>query len=145
MKFTPSVRVLSKGCLARLYDLLQFSSSISRYEASLVVQTVTACNAGFLGLISVSGRSPGEGKGYPLNILAWRIPQTEEPSGPQSRGSQRVEHDWATQTHEYFWLNQSCQICPCLISFSLSRCLQPGRFLIIALPVQLVFYFNHKL
>ena len=27
---------------------------------------VTACNVGDLGLIPVLGRSPGEGKGYPL-------------------------------------------------------------------------------
>ena len=27
------------------------------------------------------------------SILAWRIPQTEEPGGLQSRGSQRVKHD----------------------------------------------------
>ena len=26
------------------------------------------------------------------NILAWRIPWTEEPGGLQSRGSQRVRH-----------------------------------------------------
>ena len=26
-------------------------------------------------------------------ILAWRIPWTEEPGGPQSTGSQRVGHD----------------------------------------------------
>ena len=30
------------------------------------------------------------------NILAWRIPWTEEPGGLQSMGSQRVTHDWAT-------------------------------------------------
>ena len=30
------------------------------------------------------------------SILAWRIPWTEEPGGPQSRGSQRVKHDQAT-------------------------------------------------
>ena len=28
-------------------------------------------------------------------ILAWRIPWTEEPSGLQSMGSQRVRHNWA--------------------------------------------------
>ena len=34
------------------------------------------------------------------SILAWRIPWTEEPGGPQSRGSQRVGHDWArVHTH----------------------------------------------
>ena len=28
-----------------------------------------------------------------FGILAWRIPWTEEPSGLQSMGSQRVRHD----------------------------------------------------
>ena len=28
------------------------------------------------------------------NILAWRIPGTEEPGGLQSIGLQRVRHDW---------------------------------------------------
>ena len=32
------------------------------------------------------------------NILAWRIPWTEEPGGLQSMGSQRVGHDEATNT-----------------------------------------------
>ena len=33
------------------------------------------------------------------SILAWRIPQTEEPGGLQSMGSQRVRHDGATSLH----------------------------------------------
>ena len=35
------------------------------------------------------------------NTLAWRIPWTEEPGGPWSRGSQRVRHDWSdwARTH----------------------------------------------
>ena len=32
------------------------------------------------------------------SILAWRIPWTEEPGGPQSMGSQRVRHNWTTNT-----------------------------------------------
>ena len=32
-------------------------------------------------------------------ILAWRIPWTEEPGGLQAMGSQRVRHDWVTNTH----------------------------------------------
>ena len=32
------------------------------------------------------------------SILAWRIPWTEEPSGLQSMGLQRVRHDSATST-----------------------------------------------
>ena len=31
----------------------------------------------------------GEGMATLSSILAWRIPQTEEPGGPQSTGSQR--------------------------------------------------------
>ena len=27
------------------------------------------------------------------SVLAWRIPWAKEPSGPQSKGSQRVRHD----------------------------------------------------
>ena len=41
------------------------------------------------------------------DILAWRIPWTEEPGGLQSTGSQRVRRDWATslslvKTTKYF-------------------------------------------
>ena len=36
----------------------------------------SACNVGDLGLIPGLGRSPGEGNGYPLHILSWRISQT---------------------------------------------------------------------
>ena len=32
------------------------------------------------------------------SILTWRIPWTEEPGGLQSTGSQRVRHDWVTNT-----------------------------------------------
>ena len=32
------------------------------------------------------------------SILAWRTPGTEEPGGLQPKGSQRVRHDWATDT-----------------------------------------------
>ena len=30
------------------------------------------------------------------SILAWKIPWTEEPGRPQSMGSQRIGHNWAT-------------------------------------------------
>ena len=33
------------------------------------------------------------------SILAWRIPCTEEPGELQFMGSQRVKHDFATNTH----------------------------------------------
>jgi len=39
------------------------------------------------------GRSPEEGNGNPLHILALKIPWMEEPGGLQSMGLQRVRHD----------------------------------------------------
>ena len=36
----------------------------------------SACKVGDLGSIPGLGRSPGEGKGYPSSVLAWRIPWT---------------------------------------------------------------------
>ena len=53
---------------------------------------MSACNAGELGLISGSGRSPGEGNATHSSILAWEIPWMEEPGELQSLGSQRVGH-----------------------------------------------------
>ena len=43
-------------------------------------------NIGDSSLISGSGKSSGEGSGTHSSILAWEIPWTEEPGGPQSMG-----------------------------------------------------------
>ena len=43
-----------------------------------------ACNGRDLCLISELGRSPGEGMATYSNILAWKIPWTEEPGGYSS-------------------------------------------------------------
>ena len=40
------------------------------------------------------------------SILAWRIPQTEEPGGLQFMGLQRVGHDWATSIFTFFHPHQ---------------------------------------
>ena len=45
--------------------------------------------AGDLGLISGSGRSPGEGNATHFSIITWEIPWAEEPDGLQSTGSQK--------------------------------------------------------
>ena len=55
-------------------------------RASLVAQLAKnpPANAGDkrdLGSIPGLGRSPGEGNGNPLSILAWEIPWTEESGG----------------------------------------------------------------
>ena len=59
-----------------------------------------------VGSVPELGRAPGGENGNILNILAWKIPWTEEPSGLQSMGSQRVRHSWATNTH-----TQNGQLC----------------------------------
>ena len=46
----------------------------------------SACNVGDLGSSPELGRSPGEGKGTPCSILAWRIPWTVQLMGSQSVG-----------------------------------------------------------
>ena len=52
----------------------------------------SACNAGAPGPIPGWG-FPGEGNAIHSNILAWKIPWTEETGRLQSMGSQRVGHD----------------------------------------------------
>ena len=45
-----------------------------------------------VGSIPGLGRSPGGGHGNPSSILAWRIPQTEEPNRLQFIQLQRIGH-----------------------------------------------------
>ena len=48
------------------------------------------------------------------STLAWKIPWTEKPGRPQSAGSQRVGHNWATSLHyeysQWKWWNSSWAI-----------------------------------
>ena len=53
----------------------------------------SAYNAGGLGSVSGSERSPGEGHDYPSCMLTWRIPRIEVSGGLQSMGLQRVIHN----------------------------------------------------
>ena len=87
----------------------------------------SACRAGDSGSIPGLGRSPGEGNDYPLSILAWEIPRTEEPGGLQSRG--RKESD-TTEASDHklslpAWSFQSPGWFPCLSveSPTLNSCL----------------------
>ena len=45
------------------------------------------------------------------SILVWRIPRTEEPSGLQSMGSQRVGHDGASEKAHSFAKRGVCSLC----------------------------------
>ena len=41
------------------------------------------------------------------SILPWKILRTEEPGELQSMGSQRVRHNWVTNTHTHIYYNVS--------------------------------------
>ena len=83
----------------RLYSFVHFydwlillSVMFSKcFPGSSVVKNLPA-NAGDVGSVSESGRSPGEGNGKPLQYSCLDN-STEEPDGLQSIGSQRVGHD----------------------------------------------------
>ena len=57
----------------------------------------SAYSVGDLGSILGLGRSPGEGKGYPLQYSGLEIPWTVK-----SMGSKRVGHERAPFTHSLF-------------------------------------------
>ena len=60
----------------------------------------SACNAGDVGSIPGSARSPGGGNGSPLQYSHLGNPWTEEAGGLQSMGSQSVGHDWAAEQEQ---------------------------------------------
>ena len=61
------------------------------FPGGSVVKNLPA-NAGNTGSIPGSERSPGDRNGNPLQYLRLE-PWTEEPSGLESKGSQRVGHN----------------------------------------------------
>ena len=65
------------------------------------------------------------------SIPAWRIPWTEKPGGLQFTGSQRVGHDWATNTH----IPLLYHIFTCIIYFSICLPIDIG------LPKVMIIYF----
>ena len=85
---------------------LNLRTLIKLLWASLVAQTVKnlTCNTGDPGSIPGWGRSPGEGNGYPLQYSCWRIPLMEEPGGLRYMVSQRIRHNWATNTFTFIFI-----------------------------------------
>ena len=76
--------------------------------ASLVAQMVKNLSAKWETWVQSLGRVHPLEKGTATqsSILYWRIPCTEKPGGLQSMRSQRVGHDWATNTllAQYTWI-----------------------------------------
>ena len=70
-------------------------------QVVLVVKNPSA-NIGEKQVQSLGWKDPLE-KGMVIHssTLTWRIPWTEKPGGLHSMGSQRVGHDWATNTSTF--------------------------------------------
>ena len=81
------INELKQWCLTSFYQsFLRFSHIIACNRISLL----------FMDKQYFIGKDPlEEGMANHSNILAWRIPRTEEPGGLQSMGSHRVGHDWS--------------------------------------------------
>ena len=109
----------------------------------------SACSAGDPGSIPGSGWYPGKGNGNPLQYPCQKISWIEEPDGLQSTGSQRVGHDWATNT--YWLIGLTIQKCSMTLHFFILYLFLPLRFHIISFshtleyidlfPNTLVFFF----
>ena len=93
--------------------------------ASPVAQMIkeSAYNAGDMGLIPGSGRSPGEGNGNPLLYSCLGNPWTEGPGRLQSMGSQRIRHNRVTNTHTG-WLKAPVSRYSYHMNVSASHCFQ---------------------
>ena len=80
--FSPSPHALSLPALGRIsyfatVDCMREAGN-TKHSIAFVAQLIkeSTYNAGDLGSIPGLGRSSGEGKGYRLRILAWRITWT---------------------------------------------------------------------
>ena len=96
-----------------LYSRFSLVIYYSIYGASLLAQLVKNLPAVQETWVWSQGREDSLEKevGSHSSTLAWKIPWTEEPGGLQSMGSQRVRHDWMTNTftftlHSVFGLPQ---------------------------------------
>ena len=95
------IETRSRDCLGNYYELEVFM----RCWTSLVVQTVKNLPTMQETRVQLLGQEDPLGKGMETHssILAWKSPWTEEPGGLQSVGSQRVGHDWVTNTFMRYW------------------------------------------
>ena len=103
--------------------------------ASLVAQTVKHLPTKLeTGLNTELGRPLERDMATHSRILAWRIPQREEPGGLWSMGSQRVRHDWAqNSTGSMPWLKE-CPVQDLTLTYQVSLSAESLIFLVQLLP-----------
>ena len=94
-KFSMPITQCSHGCDFYWFVWYMMSALVAQRVKNLpAVQETQVQSLGWENLLE-------EGMATHSSILAWRIPWTEEPGGVQSMGSQRIGHDWATNTLIY--------------------------------------------
>ena len=94
------------------------------------------------GLIPGWGKSLEEEMAAHSSILAWRIPWTEEPGGLQSMGSERVGHEWITNTSKECYRKSRFQS----KAFKLTKesvCFAWGSLVVFSSPSCLFFFLGH--
>ena len=74
-----------------------FYSFLSSYAYPDGSEAKSPANAGDMGLIPGSGRSPGGGNGNLLQYSCLENPMNRRTCWLQSLGSQRIEHDWVNK------------------------------------------------
>ena len=105
-------------CLGVYMCLYIFMYMYVHIRASLVAQMVKNPPAMQETQVQYLGQEDPLEKGMATHssILAWRIPWSLGPGGLQSMESQRVGHNWATNTY-------SCvRVCMCVVMGSLCIC-----------------------
>ena len=87
------------GYLQMLYHFTGFP------DGSASKESACQCKTRDMGLIPGLGRPLAEETAtHSFQYLVWKIPWIEEPGRLQSKGQQRVRHDWNTHTHLPFYL-----------------------------------------
>ena len=81
------------------YSIYRFGIRKSNYLFNALIDVKAFVDP---GSILGSGRSPGEGNGYPLQCSCLENSMDRGGRGLQSRGPQRVTHDWVTNTFTFF-------------------------------------------
>ena len=74
------------------------------------------------------------------NILAWEIPWTEEPSGLQSMGPQRVRQDWAAKQKQQY-LHIICTYPPIYFKIIFRLLVIPNSSFALLGPSRIFFFF----
>ena len=86
--------------IPKIKFLMMELQTCNKWKGLSVVKNYPAI-AGDMGSISGSRRSTREENGNPLQYSCpWEIPWTWKPGRPQSMGSQRVRHNWATEQQQ---------------------------------------------